>query len=518
MSAQAGTPQPGSKGPVQAPAGAALQDAGEEAWAVNRRAIDSLPLPPGKVIAVHLSYESRAIQRGRRPKALSYFFKPVSSLAPSGSAVTRPLGAQLLAFEGEIALVIGKRARWVTRDEAWSHVGWLTAANDFGIYDMRKADKGSNVRSKGGDGYTPIGPHFIDAAAVDPARIEIETSLNGTVVQRDSSDNMLFSLSQMVADLSQHFTLHPGDIVLTGTPAGSSVAEPGDIVQVQVSASTPSGILSSGPLISTVRQGDHSFDPALGDVPQADRVQVAEAWNLPSPKYPPLRDDLHQALIELPTAALSAQLRKLGLNNVTVDGVSAMHPGEKLVGVARTLRFLPNREDLFEKHGGGHNAQKRAFDSLNQGEVLVIEARGESGSGTLGDILAIRAKSLGAAGIVTDGGVRDYAAVAEVGIPVYTRGAHPAVLGRKHFPLEADGVVACGGTTVEPGDIIVGDRDGVVVIPQQLTEQVVEGALAAEQADAWVAQRVAEGNPIDGLFPMNTVWRGRYEQWKQSQQ
>ena len=115
-----------------------------------------------------------------------------------------------------------------------------------------------------------------------------------------------------------------------------------------------------------------------------------------------------------------------------------MHPEAKIVGTARTLRFVPNREDLFASHGGGYNAQKRAFDGVGEGEVIVIEARGEAGSGTLGDILALRAHARGAAGIVTDGGVRDYDAVAAVGIPVYTKGAHPAVLGRKHVPWDAD--------------------------------------------------------------------------------
>ena len=119
-----------------------------------------------------------------------------------------------------------------------------------------------------------------------------------------------------------------------------------------------------------------------------------------------------------PVAGLSAQLRKRGLNNVTIDGVRPLHPGAKLVGTAKTLRFVPNREDLFESHGGGYNAQKRAFDAVGEGEVIVIEARGEAGSGTLGDILAIRAHARGAAGIVTDGGVRDAEAVA-VGIPVF---------------------------------------------------------------------------------------------------
>ncbi|MET0297637.1 MAG: hypothetical protein ABW024_09565, partial [Microbacterium sp.] len=144
-------------------------------------------------------------------------------------------------------------------------------------------------------------------------------------------------------------------------------------------------------------------------------------------------------------------------------------------------------------------------------EVIVIEARGETGSGTLGDILAIRARTRGAAGIVTDGGVRDADAVTAVGIPVYTSGAHPAVLGRKHVPWDHDVTIGCGGTTVQPGDVIVGDADGVIVIPPGIAEEVADAALAQEDEDAWIAARVAEGHPVDGLFPMNAEWRATYE-------
>lgn len=222
---------------------------------------------------------------------------------------------------------------------------------------------------------------------------------------------------------------------------------------------------------------------------------------------PALRSKLEAA----PTAALSAQLRKRGLDNVSIDGVTPMHPGEKLVGTAKTLRFIPHREDLFAQFGGGYNAQKRAFDSVEPGEVIVIEARGETGSATLGDILAIRAHARGAAGIVTDGGVRDFEAVAAVGIPVYSKGAHPAVLGRRHIPWEADVTIGCGGTSVQPGDILVGDADGIVVIPPAMAEEVVDSALAQEEEDAWVARHVADGSRLEDLFPMNALWRARFD-------
>ncbi|WP_421741596.1 fumarylacetoacetate hydrolase family protein [Cellulomonas sp.] len=480
------------------------------------RRFSALPGRPGKIVAVHLSYASRADQRGRRPAHPSYFFKPSSSVAPSGGTVERPLGTELLAFEGEIALVIGTTARRVPLARAWDHVAWVTAANDLGLYDLRANDKGSNVRSKGGDGFTPIGPGLLDARAVHPGALRVRAWVNGELRQDDTTAGLLFPLPQLVADLSQHLTLEPGDVILAGTPAGSSVVGPGDIVEVEVDV--PDGP-TSGRLVTTVTQGEHGFDGALGSVPSVDDIQRAEAWGSraaaglePEGLSPALREKLMQA----PVAALSAQLRKRGLDEVTIDGVRPMHPGAKLVGTARTVRFLPGREDLVARHGGGYNAQKRAFDTVNEGEVLVIEARGETGSGTLGDILALRAHARGAAGIVTDGGVRDHAAVAAVGIPVYSAGAHPAVLGRRHVPWDVDVAVACGGTTVEPGDVLVGDGDGVVVIPPALVEEVVDAALAQEEEDAWIAGQVAAGHPVDGLFPMDAQWRARFDAWRAS--
>ncbi|WP_022881225.1 fumarylacetoacetate hydrolase family protein [Gryllotalpicola ginsengisoli] len=476
----------------------------------------ALPLPPGKIIAVHLSYASRAAQRGRRPQHPSYFLKPASSLAASGSVVERPAGTELLAFEGEVALIVGTAARYVPLEEAWGHIGWLTAANDLGLYDLRSNDKGSNLRNKGRDGYTPIGPGLIDARQVSPDGVRVRTWLRGELVQEDTSAGLLFPFAQIVADLSQHLTLEPGDIILTGTPAGSSVAVPGDVIEVEVDAPDAPGAPSSGRLVTTVVEGRGDFDPALGSLPQVDDLQREEAWGsreaagLPAPA-PALSAALREKLRAAPVAGLSQQLRKRGLDAVSIDGVRPLRPGVKLVGTAATLRFVPFREDLFAARGGGYNAQKRAFDAVGEGEVLVIEARGERGSGTLGDILALRAKARGAAGIVTDGGVRDSAVVAGIDLPVFGAGPHPAVLGRRHVPWDVNVTVACGGATVQPGDIIVGDDDGVIVIPPALAEEVADAALAQEEEDAWIAEQVEAGHPVDGLFPMNAEWRARYE-------
>lgn len=479
----------------------------------------ALPARPGKIIAVHLNYVSRAEERGRRPNRPSYFLKPSSSVGHTGGVVERPMGTELLAFEGEVAVVIGTPARWVRTDDAWSHVEAVTAANDFGLYDFRDADKGSNARSKGGDGFTPIGPGLIDAREVDPALLRIRTWVNGELVQQDSTGTLMFPIAQLVADLSQHFTLERGDIILTGTPAGASVVCPGDVVEVEVDAPDAASAPTSGRLVSTVVQGEIAFGATVGSLPVVDDTQRTEAWG--SRPEAGLDGDtaampktLRDKLLRVPVSGLSAQLRKRGLNNVFIDGVSALKPGLKLVGVARTLRFVPNREDLFELRGGGYNAQKRTFDEVRPGEVIVIEARGETGSGTLGDILALRAKVRGAAGVVTDGGVRDSDVVAAMDLPVFAASRHPAVLGRRHVPWDSEVTVACGGTTVRPGDIVVGDDDGVIVIPPTMAEDVVDAALDQETEDGWVAEQVAAGHAVDGLFPPDADWRTRYIAWR----
>ncbi|MBM7504049.1 fumarylacetoacetate hydrolase family protein [Agromyces aurantiacus] len=488
---------------------------------------------PGKIIAVHLNYPSRAAQRGRTPAAPSYFFKPASSLAETGATLERPAGTELLAFEGEIALVIGEPGRRIAPADAWSHVAAVTAANDFGLYDLRAADKGSNVRSKGGDGFTPIGPVLIPAAELSPDALRVRTWVNGALVQDDTSDTLLFPFSQLIADLSQLMTLETGDVILTGTPAGSSVVVPGDVVEVEVDAPDAPGSPSSGRLVTRITEGAEPFGDH-GTRPAVDDLQRVEAWgseeelaaavaagratapseaaeSATSDPVFELSDDLRARLGRVGVATLSVALRKRGYHDIVIEGVQALRPGQRLIGRAKTLRFVPFRPDLFASHGGGFNAQKRAFDTVEPGEVLVVEARGERRTGTVGDVLALRAKVRGAAGVVTDGGVRDADMVAEIGLPVFSQGPHPAVLGRRHVPWETDVTIACGGAAVQPGDVIVGDGDGVIVIPPALVAEVLAESEAQEREDAWIAEQVGRGESVDGLFPLNADWRARYE-------
>ena len=230
---------------------------------------------PGKIVAVHVSYRSRAAERGTMPAWPSYFLKPSSSLAESGEPVARPPGCELLAFEGEVALVIGRRARRVSRADGWDHVAWITAANDFGVYDLRYADRGSNVRSKGIDGFTPLGPRLIDARAVDLATVRLRTWVNGDLAQDAwPAQDMLFGFGDIVADLSRLVTLEPGDVILTGTPTGSTVVNPGDVVEVEVSAGRP--VL--GPAAQPDHRGGLPPRPARRHAPRRRRRARCCLW------------------------------------------------------------------------------------------------------------------------------------------------------------------------------------------------------------------------------------------------
>ncbi|MFD0201631.1 MULTISPECIES: fumarylacetoacetate hydrolase family protein [Saccharothrix] len=459
-----------------------------------------LGLSPSKIIAVHLNFRSRAAERGRYPDEPSYFLKPPSSLSWSGRDLVRPRGTELSAFEGEVAVVIGTRARRVSREDAHAHIRGVTAANDFAVHDLRHADRGSNLRSKGADGYTPVGPTLLDPGAVDLANLRLRTWVNGELVQDATTADLLFDVAYLIADLSRSVTLEPGDIILTGTPTGATVVQPGDVVEVALD--------DHEPLRNTVREGDELPSPgARPRVTPTDRAAAVGG----SP--PAVRPATEKALREVSTATLSAQLRKRGLHHTFLTGLRPSRPDLRMVGTAHTLRFLPLREDQFAERGGGMNAQKRAVESIGPGQVLVIDAREDHGAGTLGDILALRALKRGAAGVVTDGCLRDSPAFAELDLPSCSAGAHAAVLGRRHVPWEVGVDVACAGVLVRPGDVLVGDAEGVLLIPPDLVDEVAADALRQEREERFVLARVDAGESVDGLYPLGPTRRAEYERW-----
>jgi regulator of RNase E activity RraA len=143
-----------------------------------------------------------------------------------------------------------------------------------------------------------------------------------------------------------------------------------------------------------------------------------------------------------------------------------------------------------------------------------MDARRDTSAGTLGDILALRALKRGAAGVVTDGGLRDSATVAALDLPVYYGAAHPSVLGRRHVPWDTGVPIACGGALVQPGDLLVGDADGVVVVPPDLAEELIAASIEQESRERFITERVLAGESIDGLYPLGPDWLPAYEQWR----
>ncbi|BCY09344.1 fumarylacetoacetate hydrolase family protein [Actinoplanes sp. L3-i22] len=465
-----------------------------------------LGLAPSKIIAVHLNYRSRAAERGRTPSQPSYFLKPPSSLSGHGAVIERPDGCRLMAFEGEIALVIGRSARRVAPEQAMAHIGWLAAANDAGVYDLRYADRGANLRFKGADGFTPVGPVLVDPAGVDLADLRLRTWVNGTLVQDATTAELIFPVEQLVADLSRLTTLEAGDIILTGTPAGASVVEPGDTVEVELG--------TTGRLANLIVDAGEPL-AVYGAMPRCTEADRADAYGgARDSADPPALDERTAALLNsVSTATLSSVLRTRGLQHMFVEGLRPARPDLRMLGTAHTLQYLPLREDLFADRGAGMNAQKRAVEQIGPGQVLVIGARGEAGSGTIGDILALRALRRGAAGIVTDGGLRDSPSFAGLDLPTYHGPAHAAVLGRRHVPWAVGVAVACGGVLVEPGDVLVGDAEGVVVIPPGIAGNVAAEASELERQERFIHEQVAAGASIEGLYPLGPARRAQYQAW-----
>jgi 5-oxopent-3-ene-1,2,5-tricarboxylate decarboxylase/2-hydroxyhepta-2,4-diene-1,7-dioate isomerase len=193
------------------------------------------PAEPTKIIAVHLTYRSRLEEYGARtPAAPSYFMKPPSTLNGHRGVVRRPGGTRFLNYEGELAVVIGRRMKGVGIDGVLGHVAGYTCANDVGLHDFRHADRGAMLRVKGQDGFLPLGPELVPAAEFDPEDFTLRTYLNGEVVQEAGAGDLLFGVAYQLADLNRLITLEPGDVVLTGTPANSRPMEPGDVVEVEI--------------------------------------------------------------------------------------------------------------------------------------------------------------------------------------------------------------------------------------------------------------------------------------------
>ena len=227
----------------------------------------------------------------------------------------------------------------------------------------------------------------------------------------------------------------------------------------------------------------------------------------------PLAADTLEALREASTASVTAELFKLGIRHSFMTAVAPLGPTATMVGVAVTVRYVPAREDLatFESLADPEHPQRKAVETIGPGEVLVLDARGDVRAAVLGEILAARMKALGAAGFVTDGAVRDAAGIRAVGLPAYVRATHAAANVTIHHAADLNRVVGCGGIMVCPGDVLLGDADGVAVIPRHLAEQVARTAAARDRLEAYILRRIQSGASLRGVYPPNEQTLAEYE-------
>jgi regulator of RNase E activity RraA len=227
----------------------------------------------------------------------------------------------------------------------------------------------------------------------------------------------------------------------------------------------------------------------------------------------PLSADTQDRLRDCSTATLASQLFARGFRNVFLSGLRALCPELHMVGVATTLRFVPAREDLatYERLGDPAYPQRHAIEHIAPGHVLVADCRGIAAAGAAGEILIARLQARGAAGFVADGGIRDWEPARTLGFPVYALGpAAPAHVAR-HLAIDADVPIACAEVLVLPGDVLVGDGDGVVCIPRQVADAVAADAAEQDRLEAFVLERIKGGAPLPGTYPPNAATKAAYE-------
>ena len=223
--------------------------------------------------------------------------------------------------------------------------------------------------------------------------------------------------------------------------------------------------------------------------------------------------DVIATLREVSTATITTILPKKGIRRTYMLGPKPLRAEQlRIVGPAFTLRFVPAREDLATPESwASPRSTRAAIEEMPEGVIAVNEARGLTEAAIFGDILAARMVKRGVTGMVTDGTVRDGIGVLATGLPVWCAGSAAPASVAGHTFVGWQEPIGCGGVAVFPGDMIVADGDGAVVIPQALVEEVARLAPDQEHFENWAAAEVQRGAALPGLYPPNDATRARYE-------
>jgi regulator of RNase E activity RraA len=228
----------------------------------------------------------------------------------------------------------------------------------------------------------------------------------------------------------------------------------------------------------------------------------------------PLPPEIFDQLRQVSTSTLATQLYRRGFRQPTLLGLKAIsRVVDGFVGEAFTMRFIPAREDVNppDPYRSGNTLQWESIETVPPGHVIVVDSRGDASAASGGDMLMTRAMVRGAAGFVTDGGLRDGHVLASLPFPTYARQVTITTRAAFHHVADLQVPIGCAGVAVYPGDVLVGDRDGVVVIPRALAAEIAEPSLEQERLEAYLHTRIKAGEPLWGTYPPSEETKAQYK-------
>ena len=243
---------------------------------------------------------------------------------------------------------------------------------------------------------------------------------------------------------------------------------------------------------------------------------MSAATDTGAAEYLPLADATRERLERCGAATLANAMLKRGIRKSFLLGLAAVRPGQpKLIGPAWTVRFIPAREDkdsmaLYARDDSMH---RRAIEECPAGAVMVMDTRGDAAASCMGDMMALRLKVRGVAGVVTDGGFRDTPGIVDTGLPCFQHTPSGPATPLALSPVALNQPVGCAGVAVYPNDIVVGDGEGVVVIPRHLVDEVAAECEGTADYERFVAMHIKRGRSIFGLFPATPDSTTEYHVW-----
>ncbi|HNP73040.1 MAG TPA: ribonuclease activity regulator RraA [Kouleothrix sp.] len=248
----------------------------------------------------------------------------------------------------------------------------------------------------------------------------------------------------------------------------------------------------------------------------------SRALPISGPPFERPAPELIERLYRVGSATASAVMHRMGVRQTFVEGPVARQPGAKVVGPVVTLQFMPQREDvasgLAQEHAEQVSALWAVFESVQPGDVLAVQAFGDAYTGCMGEMLITYFKGRGGVGIVVDGCIRDWPRVREIGVPLWTRGFTPNYASQASlFPWAYNVPIACSRVLALPGDIMIADDDGAVLVPAQMAELVLQHTLDHEEWEVFSRIMLAQGGSLAKYYPLSDEGWAEYEAWRKQQ-